>query len=1318
MPKRIRIIPWLDTSQLKKQLEELGKEEQQVNVNIKEKGIQNTTRQVDGLSKSVKNTDSIFAKLKGTIANTFSAGKLAMTGYLLVLREISNAGQEAKRTIKEIDKAVTDLQVATNMSRESVEGLVKGYNEYGKSLASTTTDITSAADDYLRAGKSLNEAQTLIKDSIMLSKLGQIESGTATEDLLAVMNGYEMSIDEVGKALDAMVALDMEAATSSGDIATALKYCASSADVAGLSFNKLSAMLATVQEKTMQSAETVGTFMNTLLSRYRNVKIGQFVDDDGEDLSEVETILGSLDVKLRDTNQEFRSFESVIEEVALAWDGYSSVQQAAIAKAFSGTRQQNRFYALMEGYSKTLELTEVAANSAGTALDKFNNSYMNSLEAKENALQASFESMILNSDMDSVYAGILEATTALVDFINQTNLLKGTLTGLTAAGAIKTFLSIRTGINEAYISLNQFQNALNIIKQTTIPTKDFDRLLLLTNSLSTSQMKLVLASQNLTVEQKKQIVINSALSEKEKALLIQTYGLTTAETGLTTATTTMGNAFRALWNTLLANPLVLVTTLVSGAVMAWQTYKQSIEELRQATQEAANAYKESASSIEDYTKRYQELRQALIAAKGNEEETYNIKKQLLDLQTELNDKFGEEYGKINLVTDAYKDQTEAIKAYNKEAAQTFLNENRKGIKQSEKEMTKERHYNLSPVNISAFTKEGEALKEIAGQFKDQGVSLLDELGDGTYNQFSVHLNTDAQSAYDTINEFENTLRDKAEELGNEHLFDDILDISSISVNDAKGVLDDWGDIYQQSLLANIAKDDSLTSQMNEATKAVQEYNEAVLSSEDPYNDQNVQKARENLNALKAEMQNDDGSWNAKWQKYASVIEGVFNQADTRLIDFDNAIRNDSSIQELAEKLRGLDDLTLQGIADSMDDSKLQGVAAQLLKITESGDEVKEAFFELIEFADKYDVDVDELISSLTRLDYVQSSVASSAQESASAFGGWDALNEQIDAIQSSYKAIQAAQEEYNQYGYVSLDTLQALISLDSEYLACLIDENGQLQLNSLTYQNLVQAKLAEAEATAVAQAVEELSNLQKQADVQNSAACVNANAILAESLATLSGNYSAVASSAAAAAKAEALASAMAGARERGVDETDINKVMSNLNAKLAMIQNTTGSVKKSFGGLNNAVNGFSNAQKGAKKATDDTNEALKKQKEALEEQKDALEDSKKELEELYDAVQWFYDKQIDGIDDFIDKLNDANDVLEKQKEKYDNILSAIDNVYGDEIAAIQAKIDAMDKANDAAERELALEKAKQALEEARRRRAIKVKYMPLFAAM
>lgn len=607
MAKKIRIQAELDDSKLRKQLDDIGKRKEKITVNIDSGNIGNVDQSMKGLNRTVSDSNSVFGRLKNTISNTFSNGKIAMTGYLMVLNEINKAGKNAKQTIQEIDKAITDLSVATNMSRESVMGLIRDYNTYAKQLSSTTTQITSAADDYLRAGKSMSETQALIKDSIMLSKLGQIESGAATEDLLAVMNGYEMSIEEVGRALDAMVAIDMKAATSAGDIATALKYCASSADVAGLSFDKLAAMIATTQEKTMQSAETIGTFMNTILSRYRNVKIGQFVSDDGEDLSEVETILNSLNIKLRNSSQEFRDFEKVIEEVAQSWDGYSSVQQAAIAKAFSGTRQQNRFLALMEGYNKTLELTEVAATSAGTAIDKFNNSYMESLEAKQNTLQASFESMIMNTDFSEVYGGILDATTALIDFINQTNALKGAATGIAVTGMVKAFLAVKTGISEAYIALNKYGNALNIVKQTKISTQDFERLLLLTNSLSANQMKLILTSKNLTAEQKMQIVTNAALSEEEKALMIQTYGLTAANTGLTAATTTLGNSLKALFATLVTNPLIVVTAAVSAAVMAYQSYNQKLEETRQANIDNATAASEHADELKKLYDEYTRL---------------------------------------------------------------------------------------------------------------------------------------------------------------------------------------------------------------------------------------------------------------------------------------------------------------------------------------------------------------------------------------------------------------------------------------------------------------------------------------------------------------------------------------------------------------------------------------------------------------------------------------------------------------------------------------------------------------------------------------
>ena len=58
-------------------------------------------------------------------------------------------------------------------------------------------------------------------------------------------------------------------------------------------------------------------------------------------------------------------------------------------------------------------------------------------------------------------------------------------------------------------------------------------------------------------------------------------------------------------------------------------------------------YNSQKQSLNDYIEQYQNLREQLIAAKGNEEETYNIKSQLLDLQKQLNEIYSDEYDKVN-----------------------------------------------------------------------------------------------------------------------------------------------------------------------------------------------------------------------------------------------------------------------------------------------------------------------------------------------------------------------------------------------------------------------------------------------------------------------------------------------------------------------------------------------------------------------------------------------------------------------------------------------------------------------------------------------
>ena len=618
MPINLKVN--LDDEEAQEKLKQLQKGKYNIDVSISGDKVDEATQSMNKLTSATKNTNSVFGKLRNTISDTFSTGKLAMTGYLAVLNEIRKASKNASQTIEDVDKAITDLSIASGMTREATAGLVKDYNKFAQDLKSTTIEVTSAADDWLRAGKNMSEAKDLIQDSVMLSKLGQISSSEATEDLLATMNGYNMSAEELRKALDAMVAIDFQAATSSGDLATGLKYSASSAASAEVSFNKLVAILGTVQDRTQQSAEVVGTFANTMLSRYRDVTIGKYLSDDGEDISNYESVLKSVGIQLRDQQGEFRDFETVLQEMADKWNSLTSVQQNALIKVAAGTRQQNRFIALMENYNKVLELTEVAANSAGTALDKFNNSYANSLEAKENTLQATFESMVVNSDFDEVYADILDATTALVKFVDETNALKGAFTGLATMGGIKGFLAIRTGINEAYISLNQFQNALKITKQTTISTDSFDKLLLLSKNLSQSQMKLLLSSKNLTNAQREQILVNSGLSKEESKLVLESYGLTTAQTGLTAATTSLKNAAMGLWNTLIANPFVLITAAVSATVMAYSSYKQKLEETRKANIEAANSASETAENLREVYVQYDRLSKITDKTTDQEEE--------------------------------------------------------------------------------------------------------------------------------------------------------------------------------------------------------------------------------------------------------------------------------------------------------------------------------------------------------------------------------------------------------------------------------------------------------------------------------------------------------------------------------------------------------------------------------------------------------------------------------------------------------------------------------------------------------------------------
>ena len=363
--------------------------------------------QIRNLAQQCKDADAALARLSvqtdtfgNKLRKTFESKVLQTFAYTLI-GLVTRAISQVYKNVVELDKAVTDLQIATGKTREETKLLVEEYARMARQLGATATQVAQSADTFLRQGYDIADANVLIKNAMMLSKLGQIDAAEAARALTSAMKGYKVAVEDAIGIVDKFTAVDMNAAVSAGYIAKAMSETAVSANVAGISMDRLIGYISVVGETTQDAAESVGTFYKTLFARMGNIKAGKFVDDEiGESLNDVEKVLGKLGISLRDYSGDFRNFGDVLDEIALKWDSYSNVQKRAIATAMAGTRQQEKFLVLLSNYSKALEYTAVASESAGTAQRKFTESYMESIEAKLQSLTAiwqEFSTAILDS---------------------------------------------------------------------------------------------------------------------------------------------------------------------------------------------------------------------------------------------------------------------------------------------------------------------------------------------------------------------------------------------------------------------------------------------------------------------------------------------------------------------------------------------------------------------------------------------------------------------------------------------------------------------------------------------------------------------------------------------------------------------------------------------------------------------------------------------------------------------------------------------------------------------------------------------------------
>lgn len=576
-------------------------------------------------------TDTTGNKIKEAFdSHIIQAAAAALLSFAVrALKQVYN-------NVVELDKAVTNLQIATGYTRAETAKLLSTYADLAKQLGATMTEVADAADTWLRQGYSVAETNELITNSMMLSKLGQLGSSDAAKALTSAMKGYKVEVEDSIGIVDKLTAVDMQAAVSAGDIATAMAETAAGADVAGVSMDKLIGYISTVAEVTQDGAESVGTFYKTLFARMGNIKAGNFVDDEtGESLNDVEKVLGNVGISLRDSKDEFRDFDKVLDDVAEQWNTYSSVQQHALATAFAGTRQQEKFIVLMENYGDALNYAATAANSAGTAQSKYNEAYLDSIEAKLNELTASWEefsTLILDSEL----------VKGAVDFLSLIANLLNRIAGI-GDGMLVTIPAIT-------IALVALHAILLKIKSTTVFVTMW------------SSLKSILMIFPAIIAGLKSVVLNiiaeAAAHKMSRNALI-------AKTAATKAATAAQEAFNATnpvgWIILAVTAILALVKGISALAAAEEKASKAAKEDAENKKELADKAKEEQDSLDELIDKYAEVADTEYVDADKRQE-------IRDLQKQINLLVGQEAESLDLVNDGLDVSMAKLKALKLEQA--------------------------------------------------------------------------------------------------------------------------------------------------------------------------------------------------------------------------------------------------------------------------------------------------------------------------------------------------------------------------------------------------------------------------------------------------------------------------------------------------------------------------------------------------------------------------------------------------------------------------------------------------------------------------
>ena len=177
------------------------------------------------------------------------------------------------------------------------------------------------------------------------------------------------------------------------------------------------------------------------------------------------------------------------------------------------------------------------------------------------------------------------------------------------------------------------------------------------------------------------------------------------------------------------------------------------KDLREAATESSNALNDGNQTIDGYISKITTLKESLDSGTLSEQEAYDARKQLVDIQGELIDKYGEEVQGVDLLNGSLQTQIDLLNQMKSNDMRTWLSENAEAIDNAQNRMDESNNYlvqHLGTVNTTDY----DELSKIAAKYGDKGVTFGASTGG-----YEFKLTADMSDAKDVLAELQTDITD-------------------------------------------------------------------------------------------------------------------------------------------------------------------------------------------------------------------------------------------------------------------------------------------------------------------------------------------------------------------------------------------------------------------------------------------------------------------------------------------------------------------------------------------------------------------------------